>query len=97
MKMFKKKLFRGHQNIFWTAAFKWRESDETVSVSRSLCQCARMSVGRKVTYQFFSVIAHRIFLELYKKLEGLKGQKLTELNFSEKLSFLGKSPKVHPK
>ena len=53
-----------------------------------------MSVGLKVSYQFFSVSAHRIFLKFYMKLEGLKGQKLMEPNFSEKFSFWGKSPKI---
>ena len=59
--------------------------------------CVTMSVGLKVSYQFFSVRAHRIFLKFYMKLEGLKDQKLTEPNFSEKFLFWGKSLKIPPK
>ena len=47
--------------------------------------CVAISVGLKGSYQFFSVRAQRIFLKFYIKLEGLKGQKMTEPIFSEKL------------
>ena len=38
-------------------------------------------------------MAPSIFLKFYVRLEGLKGQKMMKLNFSEKMSFWGKSLK----
>ena len=51
----------------------------------SVCQYASMSVGKRV----FSKMALRIFLKLLMKLGCLKGKKLTEPNFWEKISFWG--------
>ena len=48
-----------------------------------------MSVGKHV----FSKTAHMIFLKLPMKLGYLKAEKLTELEFWEKISFWGQCPK----
>ena len=56
-----------------------------------------MSIFQQVSYQLFSKTDPRIFLKLCMKLESLKGKKLTEMNFSEKLSIQGKIPKIPPK
>lgn len=58
-----------------------------------------LSVGQRVCksvghLSFFSEMAHKIFVKFY--FEGLKGQKLTEPNFSEKVWFWRESPKVPP-
>ena len=51
----------------------------------SVCQYVSMSVGKHV----FSKTAHRIFLKVLMKLGCLKGKKLTEPDFWEKVSFSG--------
>ena len=68
-----------------------------MKLSLSVDQCVSMSVGQLVSYQFFSKMTHRIFLKFYMKLEGVKCQKLTNPNFSEKFSFWGKNQKAPPK
>ena len=45
----------------------------------------RISVGKHI----FSKTAHMIFLKLLMKLVCLKGKKLMELDFGEKISFWG--------
>ena len=66
-----------HFFFFLTPAFGWRGSYELpLSVGQRVCK----SVGH---LSFFSEMAHKIFVKFY--FEGLKGQKLTEPNFSEKV------------
>ena len=50
-----------------------------------------MSVGKRV----FSKTAHSIFLKLLIKLGCLKGNKLTELDFWEKILDFAKKKTVH--
>ena len=66
-----------------------KRSYDFTAVSLSvICQYVSMSVGKRI----FSKTTHRIFLKLLVKLGCLKGKKLTEPTFWEKISFWGYCP-----